>query len=324
MKEQEIRPKELFQCYLELSKKDAQKFDEGNFEKIPCPGCGEDNYEKRFKKNGFQYVLCLTCGSLYCSPRPTEEELILFYTTSASAQYWSDVFFPAVAEKRREKLFRKKARQLYDFLNKKNFPPENICDVGAGYGIFLEELRLFFPEAKLFAIEPGPDLAEECRTKGFETLQQPAEQSEEWYGKFDLVISSEVVEHVYSCNRFIDSLYKLVKPGGCCVVTGLGYEGFDILTLQKHSDSVFPPHHINLLSIKGFHKLLQRAGFSQIDIWTPGELDTDIVRNSPMMSEFVRVLVNRGDQVVEEFQSFLQKHQLSSHVWVLAQKEKGE
>jgi SAM-dependent methyltransferase len=321
MKEEDIRPKELFQRYLELSQKDAQKLEVGNFKKISCPGCGKDESEKRFKKNDFQYILCSFCGSLYCSPRPSEEDLELFYKKTESAKYWSEVFFPAVAETRREKLFRKKAKQIHDAMKKKNFSPEAICDVGAGYGIFLEELNPFFPSTKFFAIEPSSDLAERCRSKGFETLLATAEQSHVWKEKFDLVITSEVIEHVYSSDRFIGSLYQLTKPGGYCLVTGLGYEGFDILALQEHSNSVFPPHHLNFLSIKGFRELFQRAGFSHIDIWTPGVLDVDIVKNSPMINEFTRVLVSRGEKAVEEFQSFLQKYQLSSHVWVMAKKE---
>lgn len=321
IKEEEIRPKELFQHYLELSQKDASKFNDSNFKRISCPGCGGDDPEKRFKKNGFQYVLCSICGSVYCSPRPSEEDLEIFYKTSESAKYWSEVFFPAVAETRREKLFRKKAKQVHNALKEKSFSPEAICDVGAGYGIFMEELNSFFPSASLFAIEPCSDLAEQCRAKGFETLQTTAEQSGIWKEKFDLVISSEVIEHVYSCDRFVDSLYQLAKPGGHCLITGLGYEGFDILNLQKHSNSVFPPHHLNFLSIKGFKELFQRAGFLQVAIWTPGELDVDIVKNSPMVDEFTRVLASRGEKAVTEFQSFLQKHQLSSHVWALARKK---
>ena len=70
----------------------------------------------------------------------------------------------------------------------------------------------------------------------------------------------------------------------------------------------------------GFKILFQRVGFSHVDIWTPGLLDVDIVKNSPMVDEFTRVLVSRGEKAVAEFQSFLQKYQLSSHVWILAVK----
>lgn len=318
MKEEEIRPKESFKRYLDLSKKDARMFNASNFHEVPCPGCGADKPEKRFSKNGFQYVLCLICGSLYCSPRPSEADLESFYKTSESAKYWSDVFFPAVAEIRRKKLFVKKAKQVHDALQDRHLSPSVICDVGAGYGIFLEELHPLFKSAEFFAIEPSPELAEQCRLKDFETLQTTAEHSEIWKGKFDLVISSEVIEHVYSCDKFIDSLFQLTSKGGCCLVTGLGYEGFDILTLLQNSNSVFPPHHLNFLSINGFEELFKRAGFSHVDIWTPGELDFDIVKNSSVSNEFARVLASRGEKAVKEFQSFLRENKLSSHVWAMA------
>jgi ubiquinone/menaquinone biosynthesis C-methylase UbiE/ribosomal protein S27E len=320
VKEEEIRPKEIFQQYLELSQQDAREFNDSNFQTVSCPGCGVGSSEERFEKNGFRYVRCLNCGSLYCSPRPSEDDLGNFYKTSKSSKYWSEVFFPAVAEIRREKLFRKKAKQVHAALKKKSFCPEDICDVGAGYGIFLEELNSFFPSANFFAIEPSPELAERCQAKGFETLQSVAEQANVWNERFDLVISSEVIEHVHSCDRFVDSIYRLIKPGGYCLITGLGYEGFDILTLQENSNSIFPPHHLNFLSIKGFTELLQRAGFTEVAIWTPGELDVDIVINSAVIDEFTRVLQSRGTEAISEFQSFLQKYCMSSHIWVLAGK----
>ncbi len=162
MKEEEIRPKKN-QHYLELSQQDARKFNASNFKKVSCPGCGGNNSEDRFEKNGFQYVRCLNCGSLYCSPRPSEDDLENFYKMSESAKYWSEVFFPAVAEIRREKLFRNKAKQVHTVLKKKSFYPKAICDVGAGYDIFLEELNSCFPSADLFAIEPSPELAKRCQ-----------------------------------------------------------------------------------------------------------------------------------------------------------------
>ena len=44
----------------------------------------------------------------------------------------------------------------------------------------------------------------------------------------------------------------------------------------------------------------------------------DIVKNSPMVDEFTRVLASRGEKAVTEFQSFLQKYLLMR---VLARKK---
>ena len=320
MKENEIRPKKLFERYLELSKKDAQAFETGHFQEIDCPGCGNRSSEFKFEKDGFNYNICRECGSLYCSPRPCREVLKKFYENSQSSKYWSTVFSPAVAEIRREKLFRKKAIQIYRLLENERYVPKNICDVGAGYGVLLEELQELLPEILYFAIEPNPEFADKCRSKGFDTLETIVEETSEWSNRFDLVISQEVLEHVYSTESFIKSLYKVTKDGGYCLVTGLGYEGFDILTLQKDSNSIFPPHHINFLSIKGFEALFERVGFKNVQVWTPGELDVDIVANSPYCDEFITTLVKRGSDALNDFKSFLQKYKLSSHIGVYARK----
>lgn len=320
MKEEEIRPKNLLDRYLELSLQDARLMDRQKFVAIDCPGCRSPQFRSKFSKNDFEYRQCDRCGSVFCSPRPTQETLLKFYESGDSSGYWANVFFPAVAEARREKLFRKKAGRIAEILSKKGLPDSlSICDVGAGYGIFLEELRAVFPKASLHAVEPGRDLAEKCRAKGFETLETYAEGARAWENRFDLVISSEVIEHVFSPEEFVRSLFHLVKAGGYVLLTGLGYEGFDILTLQEKSKSIFPPHHINFLSVEGFTTLFRNVGFRQCDIWTPGVLDIDIVLNSRLAPEFLQVMSRRAG-ALEDFQTLLGRHKLSSHVWVMAHK----
>ena len=294
LKENDIRPREITDRYLELSLKDAQKMNPAEFVEVPCPGCSSQHQSPKFLKNNFHFVICKDCGSLFCSPRPSQKMLNEFYEKGESSNYWANVFFPAVAESRREKLFRKKAHQI-SILFPETFraSPITICDVGAGYGIFLEELYSFFLKAKLCAIEPGQALAKKCRVKGFETLETTAEKAESWANRFDLVISSEVLEHIYQPDQFTEALYRLVKPGGTVIVTGLGYEGFDILLLQEKSKSVFPPHHINFLSLQGCKKLFERTGFKKVEVWTPGELDVDIVMNSEFAPEFLKTLCKR-------------------------------
>jgi len=320
MKSSEIRPDHLFQKYLQLSRDDGAVMDKTHFVQVNCPACDSIAKTGKFKKNGFQYNICNECHSLFCSPRPTDEQLSAFYQNSESSKYWASVFFPAVAEVRREKLFKKKAAKIAELLHMKNLHPASICDVGAGYGIFLEELRPHFIDSNLAAVEPDPILAAKCREKGFETIEATAEQTQAFHGRFDLVISSEVIEHVYSPLEFVQSLCSLVKPGGSCLMTGLGYEGFDILTLQENSQSVSAPHHINFMSIQGFESLFKRAGFKHVEVTTPGVLDVDIVLKSDACPEYLKVLQSRGDEALQALQDLLSKYKMSSHIWVWAQK----
>ena len=328
MQESDIRPAELFQEYLELCRKDAFGFfANSKRKKIPCPGCGSADAHNAFEKWGFGYVICNACLSLYQSPRPPAEVFARFYQDSPSARYWSETFFPAVAETRRLSLFRPKVIEIAGLCQKDNFVPGTVVDVGAGWGLLLEEWRRIFPEAELIAIEPNSDLAARCRAKNLKVVQRFAEEVSDFTVQGDLLIALEVIEHAYEPLSFCMALNKLIRKGGKILLTGLTVDGFDIQVLWERSKSIFPPHHINFLSIEGFRKLFNRAGFSQPKIFTPGKIDVDIVKNTmrehpefEIKQRFIHHLIKQDDRVIKNFQQFLSENCLSSHCWVWAEK----
>jgi SAM-dependent methyltransferase len=327
MKEAEIRPEYLLQRYLELSAEDATRcFLDGKRNAIPCVACGAAEARAEFIKHSFAYASCGACGTMYQSPRPEIAAFEQFYRDSASSRYWAEEFFPAVAEARRNSIFRPRVERLAALCAAKSITVERLVDVGAGFGIFLDEWRKCFPETELLAVEPGSKLAQICRTQGFEVVEDVVENVAGHDGEADLVVCFEVLEHVYDPVNFIRILSRLVKPGGHVFVSTLSVDGYDIQTLWENSNSIFPPHHINFLSQRGFERAFARAGLINADISTPGRLDVDIVRNSykrePAIlkdNHFARLLVNDAERGAA-FQSFLAENRLSSHTWVLAQK----
>ena len=320
MKEQDIRPKNLFEKYLELSEKDTKSFDKAQLVSTNCVACGSENIKNFIKKNDFNYDLCNNCGSLFCNPRPSNVQLNSFYLNSDSAKYWFEVFLPNVEETRREKIFKKKALQLMEFISSKNLSISNLCDVGAGSGIFLEELKKLNNSIRYYAIEPGDVSSNILKKKGFDVLQESVEDSTKWVNKFDFVTSLEVFEHVNDPLLFVKSINSLLKDNGYCLVTTLQYEGFDIFNLGEKSNSISPPHHLNFASIEGLEILFKKAGFSEVFVSTPGVLDVDIFINSNSDSEFSRIIKKRGKKFINELQDLLIKHKMSSHVWILAKK----
>ena len=328
MKEVDIRPLELVKRYVELSAKDADLcFTGGHRRDLPCVSCGSKNIEKEFSKNGFEYASCNDCGTLYQTPRPLIKEFDAFYQNSKSSQYWADVFFPSVAEARREKIFKPRVQRLLDMCKTKNLNISKLIDVGAGYGIFLDEWRKVMPETELIAIEPSISLAKECRNKELSVVESLAENVEGYDDYADLVVCFEVLEHVDSPLDFVNVLKEMVKPGGHLFISTLCIDGFDLQILWDKSSQISPPHHINFHSIKGFEKLFERAGLIDVKISTPGKLDVDIVKNFEVSSDesvlqnsrFLRSILE-SDNKSDKFQDFLASNQLSSHVWVMAKK----
>jgi len=325
MKEKDIRPEALLRRYLELSAEDAvQCFGGESRELIPCVGCGGGNTGLAFEKHEFAFSLCEDCGTLFQSPRPSSLSFEAFYRKSASSNYWAEVFFPAVAEARREKIFRPRVEGLAALCDAQGAEIQRLIDVGAGYGIFLDEWRKKFPTAHLVAVEPSSVLAEECRAKGLDVEENIVENvGEKYEGIADLVVCFEVLEHVHDPVTFMKSLMRLARPGGLVFVSTLCIDGFDLQMLWDKSNQIFPPHHINFLSVVGFEKLFERAGLVDISVTTPGKLDVDIVRNASQQDpellygqHFVKRLID-DEQIAAAFQDFLSVNNLSSHAWVL-------
>jgi len=330
MKESEIRPEHLLQRYLELSAEDATRcFSDAVRQEIPCVACSAQGATREFSKHGFAYSTCKACGTLFQSPRPVIAAFEQFYRDSVSSRFWAEEFFPAVAEARRGSIFRPRVERLAEICASKGVTVEQLVDVGAGYGIFLDEWRKRFPQTQLLAVEPGAKLAQVCRDQGFAVVEDIVENVQGYDRQADLVVCFEVLEHVYDPVSFIRILSRLAKPGGHVFISTLGVDGYDIQTLWENSNSIFPPHHINFLSLKGFEQAFARAGLVNIDISTPGKLDVDIVRNAfkrdPSLlkdNHFAQLLANDAERGTL-FQAFLAENRLSSHTWVLAQKPAG-
>ena len=70
MKEEDIRPKEIFEEYLLLAKQDTETYFSKS-EKILgfCPAC-EAAGDHAFDKDGFSYEVCPHCLTLFVNPRP--------------------------------------------------------------------------------------------------------------------------------------------------------------------------------------------------------------------------------------------------------------
>ena len=328
MKEADIRPRHLFDTYLRLLEEDIATFfgDQRDFEEVPCPGCGTAGAQASLVKSGFTYVDCPSCATLWTSPRPSADSLADFYRSGKSVDYWCTTFYRETAEARREHIFRPRAVLLRELLARADAPGQTtMADVGAGYGIFLDEAAKLHAFRDVVGIEPNPALASVCRGRGFTVIEKSVEDMSPGELRADLITAFEVLEHVHDPLRFLSALKRGLAPGGWIVLTTLTASGFDIQTLWERSNAVTPPQHINLLSIEGMRDLMRRADLEIVELTTPGNLDVDIVENAlardPLLPvpRFVRYMLRSRDAATrEQFQAFLRASLLSSHVRVVA------
>lgn len=326
MKEEDIRKREVFNQYLKMVEEDVKKIfgDERRFSAIDCPACHSNNLEHQFKKIGFSYVLCKNCGTLFANPRPFFEDLNKFYTESDSTTFWVEKFFKPVAEVRREKIFKPRAEFIANRFSQNRLG--TVGDIGAGFGIFLEELIKLQPEIKAVAIESSIEMAEICRKKKIEVIPSAVENISGWDGKFDLLTSFELFEHLYDPGLFLEKAYDLLRPGGYLFLSTLNGEGFDIQILWEKSKSIAPPQHLNFFNPDSIKILLESKRFIVKEATTPGKLDWNIVEG--MYSQegvspgrlWELIARKAGSDAKNKLQSWIAENNFSSHMQILCQK----
>lgn len=327
MKEEDIRKRKVFNRYLELVKEDAKTIfkNRDSFTKIDCPACFGKDFNFAFKKEDFSYWLCNRCGTLFANPRPTLKQFEEFYTKSRSSEFWVEEFFKPVSEIRREKIFKPRAERIKSVIESKKKKNFKIADIGAGFGLFLEELKKIMPGIETVAIEPSLEMAKICRNKGLDTIQSLVEEIRD-KELFDMLVSFELVEHLYNPKEFFTVAYNLLKKDGLFYFTTQNGEGFDIQVLWDKSKTIFPPHHINFFNPHSISLLAESAGFDVIEITTPGNLDWDIVegiyKNEGVdIERFWRLISTKANERAKiGLQKWIRDNGFSSHMAALLKK----
>jgi len=324
MKEEEIRPENIFEEYLQLAKNDALfYFSEVVKDAVVCPACGDDG-TYAFTKQGFEYKECPVCQTLFVSLRPQADAFCRYYKESESVKYWATTFYKETAEVRRIKLWQPKALMVRDIIVSFAALDYGLVDIGGGYGIFAQEYEKITHQ-KVTVIEPGPDLALVCREKGLYVIQGFLEdiKKEEIRGHRNSFVSFELFEHLHDPKCFLEHLILLMNGGDLFIFSTLSSTGLDIQALWEDSKSVSPPHHLNFFNPKSIRLLLEMVGFKVLQVSTPGHLDIDILCNNKKLikDRFWRTFVNQASEHDKEaMQAFIAANSLSSHLLVVCKK----
>lgn len=85
---------------------------------------------------------------------------------------------------------------------------------------------------------------------------------------FDVIASSEVLEHVDDPAAFISEVARVLRPGGLFWATTPHARGVSAKLLGLKWSIVAPPDHLHLFSVGGVKSLLKAAGFRQIRVAT--------------------------------------------------------
>src|SRR5262245_32096652 len=148
--------------------------------------------------------------------------------------------------------------------------PVRVMDAGCGSGAFSKALHqnlgcaIYGCDLSESGIALARENAPECR---FELLSLYDDFVECFGTQFDMVVSIEVVEHLYDPMSFVTRVREALTPGGVFVLT-TPYHGYMknlmIATLDRcdaHYNPLNKGGHIKFWSKRTITKLLESAGF---------------------------------------------------------------
>jgi len=122
--------------------------------------------------------------------------------------------------------------------------PHSLLDVGCGDG---EMISQYFkqPPPEFYGVEGAPDLAAKAEARGIKISRY--DLNGRWPfadNKFDVVFSSQVIEHLHNARLFVEEAYRVLKPGGTAIMASenlcsllncfamcLGYTPFSLMQL---------------------------------------------------------------------------------------------
>ena len=146
-----------------------------------------------------------------------------------------------------------------------------VMDLGCGNGSVTEMLhRRGHPVVGVDPSDEGVRMARETyphlqieRGSAYEPLTEK-------YGRFDVVVSLEVVEHVYSPRKYAATVHDLLNPGGIAIIS-TPYHGYCknvVLAvtgkMDKHFTALWDHGHIKFWSEKTLRALLEEAGLTAV------------------------------------------------------------
>ena len=326
-----MRPKKSYQTILIQREIDGKSFYEKyrkQFVDINCPACGGKG-EVIFSKYGFKHKICSYCHTLFCSPRPQDDLLTIYYNDWESPKMWTNLLLDTDNE-RKMLQYQPRIEKIVSLIKQDHKEYGGIAlDVGAGAGAFALCLKRSKFFSDVITLDLSEDCVSTCKKLGLNALKKSINEMAN--DAVDLISINDLIEHLYDPYVFLTECYRSLRYGGYIAIATPNGEGFDFKVMKDKTVNITPPEHLNYFNSYSIELLLERAGFTVLFLDTPGKLDVQIVLNQKKAghsivrnNEYIDFLLTQDEEILNNFQAFISINKLSSHMFCLAKKnQKG-
>ncbi len=254
---------------------------------------------------GIAYARCPETGGLFLAEMPQPAAWSALLQDVGKHRFAPDGFYSGLAQSRTDNVYAPKLEWIQDTLRLQGLKQPSILEAATPHSTFTQLLDDSGRFSRVITVD------EMALTDG-ETVQA--------------AVLLESLDRVDDPAALAKAVAGRLAAGGLLFVTALVSSGFDIAVLGLNNLYVYPPDRANCFSLSGLSRLLTDAGFSLVEVSTPGVLDVEIVRahlrHDPTirLSAFEQQLIDADSQTLERLQAFLQQQRLSSFARIVAKK----
>ena len=327
-----MRPRESYDTIIKQRELDGKSFFKKynkDFVNISCPACGAKGQDI-FIKYGFRHKICDNCRTLYCSPRPKDNLLTIFYNDWDSPRMWTELLLKSDKE-RKFLQHQPRVEKLVSLIQNNHTKSGGVAvDLGAGAGTFALCLKATSFFSDVIALDLSEACVTVCKKAGLnahlKTINDMLDDS------IDLICLNDLIEHLFDPYLFLIECHRTLRKDGYISIATPNGEGFDFKIMKDKTVNITPPEHIQYFNPDSLELILSRAGFHTIFLETPGKLDVQMVLKEKRgggylvvnKNEYIDYLLEQDEEVLNHFQKFLSENRLSSHMLCLAQKKEVE
>lgn len=214
------------------------------------------NFAGRKDPDGYHYQMlrCENCTLLYASEIYDEEYSNQLYNES-SFDYSSEL----------EGLTKSYSETLKDGIKFLENSKENFLEIGCGNGFMLQEaLRLGFKNVK--GIEPSKDAISFADNEIKNFIQHGIfDENQIENEKYDLVFIAMIIEHVVDSNKFLESIYKVLKPGGIVICVCHNERHF-LAKILKEKHPIINDEHVAVFNEKALNLIFKKNKFLDVKV----------------------------------------------------------
>src|SRR3990172_8824003 len=178
-----------------------------------CPMCESGQRDIAYKRfTPFAVVCCCSCGFYYLYPRLNENVISDLYREDDYFNSENGGYSNYVEQ---EGALRATFQRLMINLKKRKLTGGALLEVGCGYGFLLEAAKKYF--GFRIGTEYSKSAVVQARKKADQVYEGGIEQIPS-NDKFDCIILTHVIEHVYHPKEFLLQLSGHLKDGGKMVI----------------------------------------------------------------------------------------------------------